>query len=150
MSEGVGVAAEIQAATQIGNGGDEYLRYWGISGEEPWCGYFLAWAIDTCRVGSHAKKCVWEGYGGVGYSGAVLAWGRAVGKLVPEGEPPQTGDFYIVDGHEHVGVVRGVGDGKMDTVNGNWGGEVKEQVWQHVGGSVWSDGKNHNVQFVRW
>jgi hypothetical protein len=150
MSTGVGYYAEIQAASQIGSGGAEYLRYWEAASSEPWCTFFLAWAVDTCQIGAHNHSCAWAGYGGVGYSEAVLRWGETVGKALPPGALPATGDFFIVDTNVHAGIVRGASTAQMLTVNGDWGGLVKEQSWTHAGGETWSDGTDHQIRFVRW
>jgi hypothetical protein len=151
MSAGVGISAEKQAVTQLGQSGSVYEQYWSV-GAESWCALFLAWAVDTCAVGAKNHSCAWAAHGGMAWSGAVLQWGDATGKALAAGATPQTGDFYIVDEDSHVGIVRGVGSGQMLTVNGNWGDPalVREQTWMHGGGDLWSDGGDHHIRFVRW
>jgi hypothetical protein len=151
MSSGIGVSAEIQAASQLGNDGSLYERYWN-TGSEAWCALFAAWAVDTCAVGAKNHTCPWSAHGGVAWSGAVLSWGESTGKALPAGAAPLTGDFYIVDGNMHVGLIRGASGSQMLTVNGNWGqpGRVREQTWLHQDGDVWSDGTPHHIRFVRW
>jgi hypothetical protein len=106
------VIAEYRAATA------------GAAPGEPWCAYFASWAA---RQAGEPLGAQGEGLGSVS---AIWSWAQGSGRAVPNGPGvvPKPGDL-IVFGGEHVGIVKGVlGDGSIQTVEGNYENKVSLNV----------------------
>ena len=107
------------AMEQIGNkGGEPFWSWYGFKKREEWCGLFISWCEDQC------------GYlaSGVAPKFAMVSDGadwfvlRDQWRLV--GDTPEPGDLIFFDwdqdgGRDHVGIVTGVVDDKVFTVEGN-------------------------------
>jgi len=106
-------------------------RWFGADGV-PWCAIFASYCFD---VGAGVVLCRgWHGAGvgsrGVAYVPTLAAWLKATGRSVAA---PQPGDLVIFDWDgglpDHAGlVVRALADGRIETVEGNSGDEVRRQT----------------------
>lgn len=106
-------------------------RWFGTNGV-PWCAIFTSYCFD---IGAGVVLCRgWHGAGvgprGVAYVPTLAAWLRATGRAVDEPEP---GDLVVFDWDggepDHAGIViRPLGGGRIETVEGNSGDQVQRQT----------------------
>lgn len=106
-------------------------RWFGADGV-PWCAIFASYCFE---IGAGVVLCRgWHGAGvnarGVAYVPTLGAWLRGTGRVVDE---PVAGDLVVFDWDggvpDHAGlVVRALADGKIETVEGNSGDEVRRQT----------------------
>jgi hypothetical protein len=92
---------------------DAWLKACGVPPRNPWCAAFASWCLEPLKV----KPC----------AGAVL-----LGSRFPAATPPAPGDvmWFRTDdkGHGHIGIVIGVSQTEVMTVEGNVDSRVG--VWR--------------------
>lgn len=118
------------AQSQIGNvGGQPYWSWYGFSSRVEWCATFVSWCANECgyidaSIIPKFASCESEG----------VAWFKACGLWQDGGYIPKPGDiifFDWADKHDgiadHVGIVKGVENGRVYTIEGNSGDSCKER-----------------------
>lgn len=93
------------------------------SGVGPWCAYFVSW------VARQAGEPLGDGGQGFGSVDQLYAWAQRTGRAVANGPGvvPRPGDLIVF--HEHVGIVEQIlPDGRIQTVEGNYGDRVSRNV----------------------
>lgn len=124
----VGVAREEIGQAEMPPGSNDspriaaYRSATAGSGVGPWCAYFTSW------VARQAGAPLGDGGEGFGSVDALYAWAQRSGKALPAtGAVPRPGDLIVFD--EHIGVVEGVlGDGRIQTIEGNSSDRVAQRV----------------------
>ena len=110
------------AETQLGNKDEsEYVKMFQESEGTPWCSEFVAWCADQC------------GYTDAGIipkfadAESGVAWFKKNGQFKDRSYTPKAGDIIFVGGDSptHTAMVVDVKDGKILTIEGNVGDEVK-------------------------
>jgi hypothetical protein len=96
----------------------------GAESGEPWCAQFASWVAKQAGIPL--------GDQGQGFSAVsqIWSWAQQTGRAITNGPGvvPQPGDL-IVFGDSHVGIVVGVqSNGDIDTVEGNYDGQVSRAV----------------------
>jgi len=102
------------AMSQVGRAADEamqYIKAAGGTGSEPWCGDFVVWAFKKNGLKPPPARSVPN----------LLAWARQNGKLTKN---PAAGNLVMFDWNgdgvpDHVGISRGMKNGRLNTVEGN-------------------------------
>ena len=126
---GTGSQAIVQVAlTQEGNGGDTYWSWYGFSSREEWCACFVSWCADQCgyiEAGVIPKFSLCS---------AGMEWFESQGQFMDRSYVPATGDLVFFDwgndgSIDHVGIVEGVVDGTVYTVEGNSGDKVARRSY---------------------
>ena len=119
------------ALSQVGNvGGETYWRWYGFSGREEWCACFVSWCAEQC---GYIESGVVPKFA---YCPNGVAWFQEHGRWKGWGYVPESGDIIFFDFDsdgisEHVGIVEYVEDGRIYTVEGNYGDECN-QVNYHL------------------
>lgn len=107
------------AMKQLGNkGGKTFWSWYGFKSREDWCALFVSWCEDQCgylEAGLAPKFALVS-------DGADWFVLRDQWRLM--GDTPEPGDLIFFDwdqdgGRDHVGIVTGVVDDKVFTVEGN-------------------------------
>ena len=107
------------AMEQLGNkGGEPFWSWYGFKNREEWCALFVSWCEDQCGYlkSEEAPKFA------IVSDGADWFVLRDQWRLM--GDTPEPGDLIFFDwnqdgGRDHVGIVTGVVDDKVFTVEGN-------------------------------
>lgn len=121
------------AFSQIGNvGGAPYWSWYGFAGREEWCACFVSWCANEC------------GYIDAGiipkFAGCITGsnWFKERGQWAENNIEPSPGmiiffdwdDDYGQDGEaDHVGIVDHVEDGRVYTIEGNSGDQVRQNSY---------------------
>lgn len=120
------------AFSQLGNvGGGPYWSWYGFSSREEWCACFVSWCANEC------------GYIDAGiiprFAGCIAGsdWFKARGQWAENTAEPSPGmiiffdwDHGGLDGEaDHVGIVERVEDGRVYTVEGNSGDQVRQNSY---------------------
>ena len=125
------------ALSQVGNaGGKTYWSWYGFSSRVDWCACFVSWCADEC---GYVESGVLPRYAGC--STGVM-WFRERGRWLEGTEEPAPGmvaffDWDDPDGSngaqdgvaDHTGIVVGVSDGEVHTVEGNSGDMVRRKSY---------------------
>jgi hypothetical protein len=96
----------------------------GAQGGQPWCAYFASWVAKQAGVPLGAQGQ------GFGYVGDIWNWAQQTGRAVPNGPGvvPTPGELIIFGDH-HVGIVEKVlGNGSIQTIEGNYSDQVSRVV----------------------
>lgn len=113
------------ALSQVGNtGGEPYWRWYGFQSRVEWCACFVSWCADQCGYienGTFPKFSVCATQG--------VPWFQSHGRWKDAGYIPQPGDIIFFDWDDggqdgisdHVGIVEKTADGKVYTIEGNFG-----------------------------
>ena len=84
----------------------------------PWCGAFVAWCYNA--AGQYEKVSVARSFGNLGYVPSYSRYANKYDKWVKKAEA-QPGDIIIFGRNMHVGLVEGVYDNYIFTIEGNAG-----------------------------
>lgn len=109
------------AMGQLGNkGGERFWSWYGFENREDWCALFVSWCEDQC---GYLKSDAAPKFAIVS-DGADWFVLRDQWRLM--GDTPEAGDIIFFDwdqdgARDHVGIVTGVVDDKVFTVEGNSG-----------------------------
>lgn len=123
------------ALSQIGNtGGEPYWRWYGFTSRAEWCACFVSWCAEQCGYIQNGiipkfAACTSQG----------MPWFKDRGLWQPGSYTPNPGDIIFfnwaeADGSrdglaDHVGIVEHVADGRVYTIEGNSGDEVKQNSY---------------------
>ena len=107
------------AVKQIGNhGGGPFWSWYGFGGRVAWCACFVSWceAQNGYISNGLAPKFAVTSDG--------INWFKARGQWLDKDDTPEAGDIVFFDweqdgGDDHVGIVTGVSDDRVYTVEGN-------------------------------
>lgn len=84
----------------------------------PWCGAFVAWVYNA--AGQYDKVSAARSFGNLGYVPSYSRYANSAGKWVANAAA-LPGDIIIFGRNRHVGLVEGVADGYIFTIEGNAG-----------------------------
>jgi len=84
----------------------------------PWCGAFVAWCFN--KAGQYKKVSVAKKFGSLGYVPSYSRYAQKYGKWIKT-KKAKGGDIIIFGSNMHVGIVEGVYDGYIVTIEGNSG-----------------------------
>ncbi|MBR0307569.1 MAG: CHAP domain-containing protein [Mogibacterium sp.] len=84
----------------------------------PWCGAFVAWVYN--KAGLYDKVLVATKFGNLGYVPTYSKYANKYGKWVKT-KKAKAGDIIVFGSNQHVGLVEGVADGCIVTIEGNAG-----------------------------
>ena len=84
----------------------------------PWCGAFVAWCFN--KAGVYSLVTPVKSYGNLGYVPSYSKYANKKGKWISK-ENACGGDIIIYAGSAHVGLVEGISDGCLITIEGNSG-----------------------------
>jgi putative peptidoglycan binding protein len=104
------------------NAGPLLARYRGHAPGEPWCAYWVSWALQH-----NAGGCPWVV---LGSAFKILAWARARGRVLRPAEDAQPGDVWLrmrTNTHGHVALIVDGGE-VLSTVEGNCGNAVRGRL----------------------
>lgn len=89
-------------------------------GPQPWCAFFVSWAIDM--TDNNNGKVPWSN---PGYVATVFEWMRAKGRVV---SAPQPCDMFMKGDLSHMGLVTSVNPktGSFRTIEGNYSNQVAQ------------------------
>jgi hypothetical protein len=107
-----------------------YTRWFYPSmGPQPWCAFFVSWAIDRTGDGNH--KVPWAN---PGYVPTVYEWMRGRGRLV---QTPKRCDIFFYGSLGHIGYVTAVNPrtGSFRSVEGNYNHQVIQVTRNYKRGS---------------
>ena len=123
------------ALGQVGNtGGELYWRWYGFTSRVEWCACFVNWCAEQCGYIQNGiipkfAACTSQG----------MPWFKDRGLWQPGSYTPNPGDIIFfnwveADGSrdglaDHVGIVERVADGRVYTIEGNSGDEVKQNSY---------------------
>ena len=121
------------AFSQMGNvGGGPYWSWYGFSAREEWCACFVSWCANEC------------GYIDAGiipkFAGCITGsnWFKARGQWAENTAEPSPGAIIFFDWDDengqdgeadHVGIVERVEDGRVYTIEGNSGDQVRQNSY---------------------
>lgn len=84
----------------------------------PWCGAFVAWCFNAAGV--YDKVTPIKKFGNLGYVPSYSKYANSGGKWI-NSSIAEGGDIIIYKGSLHVGLVEGISDGCLITIEGNAG-----------------------------
>ena len=84
----------------------------------PWCGAFVAWCFN--KAGEYSRVTPIKKYGNLGYVPSYSKYANTKGKWIKR-KNAAGGDIVIYNRSVHVGIVEGVYDGYLITIEGNAG-----------------------------
>ena len=84
----------------------------------PWCGAFVAWCYN--QAGQYEKVSVATKYGNLGYVPTYSRYANNYGKWI-KNKKAKGGDIIVFGSNMHVGLVEGISDGYIVTIEGNAG-----------------------------
>lgn len=84
----------------------------------PWCGAFVAWVYN--KAGLYKKITVAKKFGPLGYVPSYSRYANKYNKWVKKSEA-RGGDIIVFGANRHVGLVEGITDGYIITIEGNAG-----------------------------
>lgn len=122
IPDGGGNAVVAVAKKQVGiKTGKKYWKWYfktrfRNSDVTPWCGTFVAWCYH--QAGLYNKVSGVRRYGNLGYVPSYARYANTKGKWVKK-SAAQPGDIVIFARNMHVGIVEGVVDGCIITIEGN-------------------------------
>lgn len=113
-----------------------YVRhFYPNMGPQPWCTFFVSWAIDKTDNDNH--KVPWPN---PGYAPSIHAWAQARGRIVSK---PQPCDIFLYGDFSHAGFVTSVNHetGSFRSVEGNYSDQATQVVRNY---------KRQKLIFVRY
>lgn len=103
------------------NSGKGLLKYTGHTPGQPWCAFWLSWALSHADGG-----CPW---GVLGSAFKILDWARRNGRVLSPTEKPLEGDVWLIMRSQfagHVALIVDAGaDGTLSTIEGNSANRVR-------------------------
>ena len=119
------------AQSQIGNvGGQPYWSWYGFSSRVEWCAIFASWCADQC---GYIDAGIVPKFAGCGVG---VQWFQNRGQWLPGSATPEPGmliffQWYGSDSSiaDHVGIVESVADGRVYTIEGNSGDQVRRNSY---------------------
>lgn len=112
------VKTAVPEATTANKSGKKFWSWYGYKSYVPWCATFVSWCADKnglIKDGSILKyaDCL-----------SAVRWLKSKNKWVDGGATPKGGDIIFFDwdedgGADHTGIVTGVVDDKVFTIEGN-------------------------------
>lgn len=84
----------------------------------PWCGAFVAWCFN--KAGVYSKVTPVKKFGNLGFVPSYSRYADKHGKWIKRSNA-KGGDIVIYSGSVHVGLVEGISDGCLITIEGNAG-----------------------------
>lgn len=124
IPDGGGNPVVAVAKNQVGiMTGKTYWRwYFGTTFRDtdrtPWCGAFVAWCYNA--AGWYDKVTAARSFGNLGYVPSYSKYADANGKWVNQARA-LPGDIIVFGKNRHVGLVEGISDGCIVTIEGNAG-----------------------------
>lgn len=119
---------EIALSQEGTKGGEPYWRWYGFDERIEWCACFVSWAAD--QLGLIEANVIPK------FAGCQdgIDWFKAMGEWQEKGYIPNPGDIIFFDWEvddsvSHVGIVEKVEGGKIYTIEGNSGDDVKRQKY---------------------
>ena len=136
------------ALSQEGNGGEAYWRWYGFDSRVEWCACFVSWCADQCGLidaGAVPKFALCS-------DGA--AWFAARGRLMDGSYVPSPGDIIFFDwgddgSIDHVGIVESVSGGRVYTVEGNSGDQVRRKSYFLNSTSIYGYGSGTVMSYAQ-
>lgn len=119
---------EIALSQEGTKGGEPYWKWYGFDERIEWCACFVSWVAD--QLGLIESNIIPK------FAGCQngIDWFKAMGEWEEPGYIPKPGDIIFFDWEvddsvSHVGIVEKVEDGKIYTIEGNSGDDVKRQKY---------------------
>lgn len=84
----------------------------------PWCGAFVAWCFN--KAGEYSRVTAVKSFGNLGLVPSYSRYANKYGKWIDRAAA-RGGDIVIYRGSVHVGIVEGISDGCLITIEGNTG-----------------------------
>ena len=119
------------AQSQIGNvGGQPYWSWYGFGSRVEWCAIFASWCANQC---GYIDAGIVPKFAGCGVG---VQWFQNRGQWLPGSAAPEPGmliffQWYGSDSSiaDHVGIVESVADGRVYTIEGNSGDQVRRNSY---------------------
>lgn len=119
------------AQSQIGQtGGQPYWSWYGFGSRVEWCAIFASWCADQC---GYIDAGIVPKFAGCGVG---VQWFQNRGQWLPGSATPEPGmliffQWYGSDSSiaDHVGIVESVADGRVYTIEGNSGDQVRRNSY---------------------
>ena len=119
------------AQSQIGNvGGQPYWSWYGFGSRVEWCAIFASWCANQC---GYIDAGIVPKFAGCGVG---VQWFQNRGQWLPGSATPEPGmliffQWYGSDSSiaDHVGIVESVADGRVYTIEGNSGDQVRRNSY---------------------
>ena len=119
------------AQSQVGNvGGAPYWSWYGFSSRVEWCAIFVSWCADQC---GYIDAGIVPKFAGCGVG---VQWFQNRGQWLPGSATPEPGmliffKWYGSDSSiaDHVGIVESVENGRVYTIEGNAGDQVRRNSY---------------------
>lgn len=119
------------AQSQIGNvGGQPYWSWYGFGSRVEWCAIFASWCANQC---GYIDAGIVPKFAGCGVG---VQWFQNRGQWLPGSATPEPGmliffKWYGSDSSiaDHVGIVESVADGRVYTIEGNSGDQVRRNSY---------------------
>ena len=119
------------AQSQVGQtGGQPYWSWYGFSSRVEWCAIFVSWCADQC---GYLDAGIVPKFAGCGVG---VQWFQNRGQWLPGSATPEPGmliffKWYGSDSSiaDHVGIVESVENGRVYTLEGNAGDQVRRNSY---------------------
>ena len=119
------------AQSQVGQtGGQPYWSWYGFSSRVEWCAIFVSWCADQC---GYIDAGIVPKFAGCGVG---IQWFQNRGQWLPGSATPEPGmliffKWYGSDSSiaDHVGIVESVENGRVYTIEGNAGDQVRRNSY---------------------
>ena len=119
------------AQSQVGQtGGQPYWSWYGFSSRVEWCAIFVSWCADQC---GYLDAGIVPKFAGCGVG---VQWFQNRGQWLPGSATPEPGmliffKWYGSDSSiaDHVGIVESVENGRVYTIEGNAGDQVRRNSY---------------------
>ena len=119
------------AQSQIGQtGGQPYWSWYGVGSRVEWCAIFASWCADQC---GYIDAGIVPKFAGCGVG---VQWFQNRGQWLPGSATPEPGmliffQWYGSDSSiaDHVGIVESVANGRVYTIEGNSGDQVRRNSY---------------------
>ena len=119
------------AQSQVGQtGGQPYWSWYGFSSRVEWCAIFVSWCADQCGYLDAGLVPKFAG------CGVGVQWFQNRGQWLPGSATPEPGmliffKWYGSDSSiaDHVGIVESVENGRVYTIEGNAGDQVRRNSY---------------------
>ena len=119
------------AQSQVGQtGGQPYWSWYGFGSRVEWCAIFASWCADQC---GYIDAGIVPKFAGCGVG---VQWFQNRGQWLPGSATPEPGmliffQWYGSDSSiaDHVGIVESVADGRVYTIEGNSGDQVRRNSY---------------------
>ena len=119
------------AQSQVGQtGGQPYWSWYGFGSRVEWCAIFVSWCADQC---GYLDAGIVPKFAGCGVG---VQWFQNRGQWLPGSATPEPGmliffKWYDSDSSiaDHVGIVESVANGRVYTIEGNAGDQVRRNSY---------------------